>query len=245
MNKTQADAVVEVMEQNGGYADFGHLYQHVLKVPGVKWTTKTPFASMRRIVQLDPRIFRVKSGLWALEAYKNKLPFPLEEKTKADAIKQETFSHTHFQGLALEIGNFKHFSTYAPPQDKNQSFRNAPLTSVMTVGKLYEFAYPELLKFAKTVDVIWFNQRNMPHTFIEVEHSTDIHNSLRKFNELQDFYAEFVIVAPDARKAEFETKRTSTSFRDIGQRVKFWGYEYVSKAHANLAEAAVLEAMVR
>jgi hypothetical protein len=34
--KTQADAVVEVMEENGGYATFGHLYQHVLSVPGVK-----------------------------------------------------------------------------------------------------------------------------------------------------------------------------------------------------------------
>jgi hypothetical protein len=239
MKKTQADAVVEVIEKNGGYATFGHLYQHVLKVPGVKWDTKTPFASMRRIVQLDPRIFRVKPGLWALKTYKNKLPFPLEEKTKADSIKQEAFSHSYFQGLVVEIGNFKQFSTYVPPQDKNNLFLNMPLISVTTVHQLYEFTYPQILKSARTVDVIWFNQRKMPNTFFEVEHSTDIYNSLRKFGELQDFYAEFVIVAPEARK------RTSTSFKDVQDRVKFWGYEYVSKVHANLAEAAVLEAMAR
>jgi hypothetical protein len=245
MKKTQADAVVEVMEKNGGYADFGHLYQHVLKVSGVKWATKTPFASMRRIVQLDPRIFRVKPGLWALKSYKNKLPFPLEEKTKADSVKQEAFSHSYFQGLAAEIGNFKQFATYAPPQDKHKLFLSKPLTNVISVQQLYEFSYPEILKNARTVDVIWFNQRRLPNTFIEIEHSTDIHNSLRKFNELQDFYADFIIVAPEARKAEFEDKRRATSFRDIQHRVKFWGYEYVSRLHANLAELAALESLAR
>jgi hypothetical protein len=242
MKKTQADAVVEVMEKNGGFATFGHLYQHVLNVPGVQWGTKTPFASVRRIVQLDPRIFRVKPGLWALKSYKDKLPFPLEGKTKSDSIKQEKFSHSYFQGLVVEIGNFKRFSTYVPSQDKNNLFLDKPLLSVTTTQQLYDFGYPELLKSARTVDVIWFNERRMPNTFLEVEHSTDIYNSLRKFGELQDFYAEFVIVAPEARRAEFEHKRVSTSYRDVKNRVKFWGYEYVSKVHSNLAELAALDA---
>jgi hypothetical protein len=241
MKKTQADAVVEVMEQNGGYATFGHLYQHVLNVPDVQWGTKTPFASMRRIVQLDPRIFRVKPGLWALKSYKDKLPFPLEEKTKSDSARQEKFSHSYFQGLAVEIGNFKRFSTYVPAQDKNNLFLDKPLTSITTIHKLYEFAYPQILKNAKTVDVIWFNERKMPNTFIEVEHSTDIYNSLRKFGELQDFYGDFIIVAPEARKGEFEQKRASTAYRDVKDRVKFWGYEYVSKVHTNLAELLALD----
>lgn len=239
--KTQADAVVEVMEQNGGYATFGHLYQHVLNVPDVEWGTKTPFATMRRIVQTDKRFFKIKPGLWALEAYKNKLSFLLEPKTKSDSIKQEKFNHSYFQGLVVEIGNFRRFATYVPSQDKNNLFLNKPLTSITTVTQLYEFSYPEILKNAKTVDVIWFNERKMPNTFVEVEHSTDIYNSLRKFAELQDFYAEFFIVAPEARKKEFEEKRGATSYRDIKNRVKFWGYENVSKMHSNLAELAALE----
>jgi hypothetical protein len=238
--KTQADAVIEVMEQNGGYATFGDLYQHALKVPGVNWGTKTPFASIRRIVQLDPRIFRVKPGLWALKTYKNSLPFPLEEKGKANSAKQETFTHGYFQGLLVEIGNFKKFSTYVPPQDKNRLFLNKPLDTVTTTKQLYGFSYPDIIESTKTVDVIWFNERKMPRTFIEVEHSTDIYNSLRKFTELQDFYADFVIAAPEARKAEFDDKRESTSYRDIKTRVKFWGYERVSKEHSNLAELNAL-----
>lgn len=35
----------------------------------------------------------------------------------------------------------------------------------------------------------------MPHSFFEIEHSTDIQNSLLKFNDLQDFYVRMVIVA--------------------------------------------------
>jgi hypothetical protein len=240
MKKTQADAVVEVMERNGGFATFGYLYQHVLNVPGVHWGTKTPFASMRRIVQTDKRIFKIKPGLWALKSYKDKLPFPLEEKIQSDSARQEKFSHSYFQGLVVEIGNFKRFSTYVPAQDKNNFFLDKPLTSITTVHQLYEFAYPQILKNAKTVDVIWFNERKMPNTFIEVEHSSDIYNSLRKFGELQDFYADFIIVAPEARKGEFEQKRASTAYRDVKERVKFWGYEYVSKVHTNLAELLAL-----
>lgn len=240
MKKTQTDAVIEVMERNGGYATFGYLYQHVLKVGGVPWTTKTPFASIRRIVQLDSRFFRVKPGLWALESHRDRLPFPTDEIAQANEAQQEEFSHSYFQGLIVEIGNFKQLVTYVPPQDKNNQFLNKPLSTVATAPKIFDFCYPEILRSAKTVDVIWFNQRKMPDSFIEVEHSTDIYNSLRKFGELQDFSAKFVIVAPEVRKAEFDQKIASTVFRDVRDKVKFWGYESVSKLHTNLAESIAL-----
>ena len=47
----QHEAVIKVMEQSGGFATLGYLNQEVLKVSGVEWKTKTPFASIRRIVQ--------------------------------------------------------------------------------------------------------------------------------------------------------------------------------------------------
>lgn len=237
MAKTQADAVVEVMEQNGGFATLGYLYQHTLNVPEVEWKTKTPFASMRRIVQMDGRIFKIKPGLWALESHKEELPFPLEDAPeKLDKNEQNTFNHSYFQGLLVEIGNFKRLSTYVPPQDKNQLFLQRPLDEVTTVKKILPFAYDELLRRARTVDVVWFNERQMPHSFIEVEHSTDINNSLGKFVDLQDFHADFTIVAPEARKREFDAKLDSTKHNTMKKRVNFWGYEKVSKIHSNLAE---------
>ena len=36
----QHEAVIKIMEQNGGFATLGHLNQQVLKVPDVEWNTK-------------------------------------------------------------------------------------------------------------------------------------------------------------------------------------------------------------
>ena len=40
----QHEAVIKVMEDNGGYATLGFLYQNAIKVKGCTWKTKTPFA---------------------------------------------------------------------------------------------------------------------------------------------------------------------------------------------------------
>ena len=242
MAKTQGDAVEEVMRANKGYATLGYLYQNALKVPQVKWGTKTPHESIRRILQRDvqERFFKIKPGLWALEEYRNKIPFLKEASEDAPEPQREKFSHGYYQGLLIEIGNLKRFTTYVPPQDKKRTFLEKPLDTITTAPALYPFTHDRIIRFAKTVDVIWFNERNMPNAFIEVEHSTDIYNSLRKFVELQDFYADFAIVAPESRKKEFEDKRSATSYREMRDRVKFWSYEYVSKRHTNLAESAAL-----
>jgi hypothetical protein len=66
----QNKQVMKVMEDNGGYATLGYLYQNV----NVKdWKTKTPFASIRRIVQDSRFFFKIKPGLWALNDYKDKV----------------------------------------------------------------------------------------------------------------------------------------------------------------------------
>ena len=83
------------------------------------------------------------------------------------------------------------------------------------------------MRKARTVDVIWFNERNLPSDFYEVEHTTDIKNSLSKFFELQDFFANFYIVADKKRKEEFEDKLHVSMFNPIEKRVKFIDYDRV------------------
>lgn len=124
----QHEAVIEVMKANGGFATFSHLYTEVLEVPGVKWGTKTPFASIRRIVQDKRFFFKIRPGLWALKEYKDKLPFAEAISPKASEQQQAEFSHTYYQGLLVEIGNLKKFDTFVPNQDKNKQFLNKPLT---------------------------------------------------------------------------------------------------------------------
>lgn len=67
----------------------------------------------------------------------------------------------------------------------------------------------------------------MPHSFFEVEHSTDIQNSLLKFNDLQDFYVRMTIVSDAKRRKEFESKMSYSAFDELrrNRRVSFLSYE--------------------
>ena len=76
----------------------------------------------------------------------------------------------------------------------------------------------------------------MPNSFFEVEHSTDIQNSLLKFVDLQDFYTRMFIVADSNRKAEFEYKRKYQAFSDINDRVQFLSYNSLVKQYENEVE---------
>jgi hypothetical protein len=234
----QHEAVIEAMRANGGYATLGHLYREALKVPDVEWRTKTPFASIRRIVQIRPEFFRIKPGLWALEEAKDKLSFS-EEAGGVETRAEPAFDHSYYQGLLVEIGNLRGWQTFVPNQDKNRRFLNQPLRELTSVSDVYRFSYDNLVRRAQTIDVIWFNERNMPNSFFEVEHSTDVYNSLLKFVDLQDFAASFFIVAPEERQREFEARLTGTAFAPIKTRVKFEKYEDVSRAHTSLNELAV------
>ena len=61
----QYEAVIEAMKQHGGYATLGQLYQTAPNIPGSEWKTKTPFASIRRIVQVRDDFFKSRSGFFA------------------------------------------------------------------------------------------------------------------------------------------------------------------------------------
>lgn len=229
------------MEQNGGYATLGRLYQTALKISGATWGTKTPFASIRRIVQERPEFFRIKPGLWGLVSQRSRIldELGISEKTKPGRL--EAFDHTYYQGLLVEIGALKGFETFVPPQDRNRPFLNHKLGEVATLAEYYGFTYENLVRRARTVDVTWFNDRQMPFAFYEVEHSTDIQNSLLKFLEFQDFRIQFWIVADSVRHAEVNSKLGYTAFRPIRPGVQFLDYERLSDWHSKVSAAAAVE----
>lgn len=235
----QYEAVIEVMKTNGGFATLGHLYSETLKVPNVEWKTKTPFASIRRIVQDTRFFFKIRPGLWALKESRHKLPSSIA--TTAKESRKPEFTHSYYQGLLVEIGNLKSFSTFVPNQDKNKLFLTRPLSELTTMDGIFLFSYDHLVKRAQTIDVVWFNERKMPDSFFEVEHSTDIQNSLLKFIELQDFNAQFRIVTDKNRKKEYQSKLRYSAFKPIRERVRFIDYETLSEFHSKTAELSVIE----
>lgn len=227
----QYEAVEQVMEENGGYATLKHLYENAPHVEGSEWGTKTPNASIRRIVQRRDEFFKIRPGLWALEARRDDLP----EHLSTDSLspeKQEQYTHTYFQGLLAEIGNMRTTDTWIPSQDKNQAFLDRTLADVRTLEHIPEFGYETMVRRARTVDVVWFNNRKMPDSLWEVEFSTDFQNSLHKFLDLQDYHANFVIAADETRKRQFEKRLNQTGFEPIHDRVDFFTFEEVSRLHS-------------
>jgi hypothetical protein len=224
----QHEAVIQTLEKLGGQATFAQLYIEVMKVKECRWKTKTPFASIRRIVQTRSEIFKVRPGLWALDSYKSKLG--LTEET-ATLIKDVEQSHSYYQGLLATIGNLRGFATFTPNQDKNKRFVGTLLGDIRSLQEIPQFSHNFLVKRSQTIDVIWFNARQMPNSLFEVEHSTDIQNSLVKFYDLQDFHTRMVIVAHEGRRGEFEQKIQFNAFDEIKGRVNFLGYNALVKQY--------------
>lgn len=227
---SQWEQVNDTMKKNGGFATLGFLYNNV---DVSNWATKTPFASIRRIVQTNNSFFKIKPGLWGLSSAKKDIieKFGIGEKK---SVTYDLFNHTYYQGLVVEIGNIKGFSTFIPNQDKNKLFLHQSLKEVASLSEIYQFTYPDIVRRANTVDIIWFNERKLPSSFFEIEHSTDLYNSLIKFAELQDFNSKFNIVCNMARKKEFDSKIKSKVFIDIKERIKFISYDQISELHSNI-----------
>jgi hypothetical protein len=229
---TQTMQVIDTLRKNGGYATLGSLY-HLVDTSS--WGTKTPNESIRRIVQNSKDIFRIQPGLWALEECREEVLRRFELASKSDADETQ-FTHGYYQGLIVEIGNMRHYSTYVPAQDKNRKFLDKPLVQICSRVDIPAFSYPNLVDRARTVDVIWFNDRKMPDSLFEVEHTTDIQNSVTKFCDLRDFYSDFYIVAPQNRKQQFLKVMERSAFRDMKDRINFSSYETISLQYETMCK---------
>ena len=244
---SQHEAVRRALERAGGLATLGHLNHAALREIGSDWSgTKNPFANIRRIVQVHPDLFwRVRPGLWALKSCEAQLraqfQLPLDDAATAPVrAATEAFDHGYYQGLLLQWGRFCNFATTVPAQDRNRQFLHTPLRELATLPAPPVFTFDRLMRHAKTIDVAWYNERDFPDSFFEVEHSTDIQNSLLKFLEFQDLRTRFVIVADAVRRREHDDKMARAAFRALRGRVEFLSYESLAKKHSNAAQNAQL-----
>lgn len=245
----QYEAVLQTIEQLGGIATLQQLNQEVFKIKTCEWKTKTPFASIRRIVQQNKEIYKIKPGLYALKSHQKQLEangiiVETEKNKESQAIIE--FNHSYYQGLLLSIGNLKGHKTFAPNQDKNRIFANQKIDDIRTLHDIPAFSYSHMVHRSSTIDVIWFNERDMPDSFFEVEHSTNITNSLQKFSDLQDFYTKMYIVADMKRHEEFESKFAYASFNLIRKekRVKFLSYQELEKQYEQIVAKQKIQTLI-
>ena len=237
--KTQAVQVMEALEQLGGMAQLGDLYRILLQSSARHWETKTPQATIRRIVRNTKGIIVVKDGLYALEAHKKRLN--IAEITKEDSKEAHEFTHYYYQGLAAEIGNMKNHKVFTPAQDRQKTFMQKTLADVTTCPDIPPFTHDKITKKAKNIDVVWFNDRNLPCNLIEIEHTTNFTDALRRFLTLQDFNTKMSIVSAVARKRQYEERIEEDDFRAIKERVKFIDYDSLTKQHFRMVRLSLLE----
>ncbi len=245
----QYEAVIQTLEKLGGVATLGQLNQEVFKIKDCEWKTKTPFASIRRIVQENENIYKIKPGLWALKSHKKELEqkgIIVETEKNKNSKEVIEFNHSYYQGLLVSIGNLKKLGTFVPNQDKNKMFLHEKLGDLRTINELPKYSYDSFVSRSSTIDVIWFNERNMPDSFFEVEHSTDIQNSLLKFYDLQDFYTKMFIVADEKRYGEYEKKLSYSSLAKMkaDKRVQFLSYDELERQYRQTIELQNIHTLI-
>ena len=245
----QYEAVIETIRQLGGIATLGEINQEVFKIEDCEWKSKTPQASIRRIVRHTPGIYRIKPGLYGLESHRKQLEangYVVETDENRNSVEVQDFNHSYYQGLLLTIGNLNGMKTFCPNQDKNKHFASGKLDDLRSLHEMPHFSYEHFVQRSSTIDVIWFNDRNMPCALYEVEHSTDITNSLQKFVDLQDFNTRMFIVADVVRKNEFNHKYAYTAFKDlyISKRVEFLSYNELGKQYEKIVSCKDIETKI-
>jgi hypothetical protein len=234
----QYEEVIKVMESESGLATLATLYQ---KVNVKNWKTKTPFATIRRIVQDERFFFKIKPGLWALNSYRNKISEFIPIGKLDSQEEKDKFSHSYYQGLLVELGNLKGFRTFVPNQDKNKIFLSNSLKDYTSLDSIYKFTYDKIIEKAKSIDVIWFNSEEFPERLFEIEHTTDFYNSFLKMLNLKYFYVDFTIVADEKRRKEYEKKIAEPIFKELRERegdkkIKFISYDILSNWHSKSFE---------
>jgi hypothetical protein len=232
-NKSQREAVIEVMEANSGYIKLQDLYSRVTSIEGVNWDgTNDLEANIRCLLQRRKDFFKIKPGLWALESYRNKLPKHIISLIDEDQVGNKINSdntHYYFQGLIADIGNMRDFITYIPSQDKNRFYLDKPLGEIASTIELPQFTFDNIIGTVKSIDVIWLNERRFPVNVFEIEHTTKFKNSLIKFYELKDFTTQMTIVASARNRAKYDEVISLSVFREIRDRVKFIDYNKIEQ----------------
>jgi hypothetical protein len=233
----QHEAVILALERLGGQATLGELYREVMRIGDCRWGTKTPFASIRRIVQTRNEIFKIRPGLWALESHRREMGLG-ERPGRMPDREPLAQGHSYYQGVLLELGKTKGFETFCPNQDKNRLYVRTTLAETRTLRAVPPFTYEHLAAIASRIDVTWFNSRRFPQSMFEVEHSTDFRNSLVKFVEFQDFRAEMYVVADARMRRLFEQTLRAGAFVPVQDRVRFLDYDRLVRLNEDAAWAA-------
>lgn len=131
-------------------------------------------------------------------------------------------THEDAEGVLLELGNALGFDAYTA--DPAKEFRGKRLSEIASLLEVPSFTFDRLLRTAKEIDVIWFEE-GFPAYCFEVEHTTGVRDGLLRLFNLRQLNAKFFIVALGEVITKFQTEVMKDPFYQLKERYIFRSYE--------------------
>ena len=235
---TKVEAIVHVLQDNGGAASWNYIYQNIEKYYPSAKVSKEWEADIRGVLyrDLNKRFKRIGLSLYALMDYTE------EKQPSEDKIRM----HSYMEGICLELGNFKQFNTYTA--DPSAIYRdNIRLQNIATTPELPHFTYPDILQETKRIDVLWFNKKSFqfPQYAIEVVDSIGtLNGAFNRCLQLQHFCTKFIIVAPEKHHEKYEQTLGLEAYQHSKERFSFLNYDNLLSIYENTAQLHKLEANI-
>ena len=237
---TKIDAIIKVMEDNGGTANWQIIYDNICKYyPSAKdseeWQAGLRGVLYREIrTSQKPRLKKIGLSIFALTDYKEEgIP------KKKDATRM----HSFIEGICLELGNFNKYLTYTA--DPSAVYRdNIRLSNVATMRDMPSFSYNEIVCETKRIDVVWFNNKGLafPKKVFEVVDSIGtLNGAFNRSLQLNNFLTEFYIVAPEKHREKYLQTIDLEVYQLQKERFNFINYEEIIDLYETTARKNQIE----
>lgn len=224
------DAITKAILECGGSATLKELYKLVPQIRKASLHLDTHHvirAFLYRMSRVSGKLRKIGLGVYALpEAKLEQTIFENIQKGKTgkEIFKNTTDKeiHSYTEGMLLELGDIYGYLTYTA--DPSKMFNTKSLGEIATIEGFPNFTLPELLRVAKTFDVIWFKKRAMvtvPKYTFDVEITTDFSKALHRAYQFRDFRAAFYLISLKEKEAMYQRKIKTDPYNEIVGRFLF------------------------
>ncbi len=175
--------------------------------------------AVKDFIDLDVFFWHIQQDVMSKEPHRE--PEPKKRPEPKPRIPID--SHQAAEYYLLELGRILDYLPYTV--DQNEEYNGKRLGDVAVLKQIPPFAGERDMKTVREIDVLWFNEDQNPEYCFEVEHTTDIVHGLDRQLQLKHLYVNFVIVAPEERRAKYESLLDRVPYRGIRNRFRFISYE--------------------
>ena len=238
---TKVEAIAEVMKENGGTASLDMIYEKIVKYYPAARNSRKWQEGIRGVLYREIRNGRTfkKIGLsiYALLDYAEET-----RPDKDDHVKM----HSYIEGICVEIGNYNGFNTFSA--DPSASYRDRlKIKDFVTLTSIPKFSYPEILREAQRIDVMWFNKTGLafPQKVFEVVDSIGtLNGAFNRSLQLGNFRTRFFIVAPEKHREKFNQTIGLETYQANRDRFTFVTYDEIIQLYENTARTKELESQI-